>query len=73
MNARLLNGRWVSSSEKPLTPYEFKELKDFGDKLTIVYGNNITYDKIELSRDLFFSDDNKIQKITQALNHIKQL
>ena len=73
MNARLINGRWVSKDEKPLTPYEFKELKDFGDKLQVVYGNNITYDKIDIFRDLCFADDKKLDNINTALKYVKQL
>ena len=71
MNFKLENGRWVSQSGDPLKPYEFVELKNFSDKIKLVYGNEITYDKIELCQDLFYADNNKIGKVNKVLNHIK--
>lgn len=71
MNFKLENGRWVSKLGDTLKPYEFVELKNFSDKIRLVYGNEITYDKIELCQDLFNADDNKINEINKVLNHIK--
>jgi len=73
MNFKLDNGRWVSQSGDALTPYEFKEFVKFSDKIRLVYGNEITYDKIELSQELFHADNNKVSEMNKVLNHIKQL
>lgn len=45
---KIENGKWVDQYGDPVTVFNFNELKDIGEKVQAVYGDNITYNRIEL-------------------------
>jgi len=47
-NMRIENGKWVDQYGDPVTVFNFNELKEIGEKVTAVYGEDITYNRIEL-------------------------
>ena len=47
-NMRIENGKWVDQYGDPVTVFNFNELKEIGEKVTALYGEDITYNRIEL-------------------------
>ena len=45
---KIENGKWVDQYGDPITVFNFNELKDISEKVTAIYGDNITYNRIEL-------------------------
>jgi hypothetical protein len=45
---KIENGKWVDQYGDPITVFNFNELKDISEKVTAIYGENITYNRIEL-------------------------
>ena len=45
---RIENGKWVDQYGDPVTVFNFNELKDIAEKVTAVYGEKITYNRIDL-------------------------
>jgi hypothetical protein len=45
---KIENGKWVDQYGDPVTVFNFNELKDIAEKVTAVYGENITYNRIDL-------------------------
>jgi hypothetical protein len=45
---RIENGKWVDQYGDPVTVFNFNELKEIGEKVTALYGEDITYNRIEL-------------------------
>lgn len=45
---KIENGKWVDQYGDPVTVFNFNELKDIAEKVTAVYGEKITYNRIDL-------------------------
>ena len=45
---KIENGKWVDQYGDPVTVFNFNELKEIGEKVQAVYGENITYNRIDL-------------------------
>ena len=45
---KIENGKWRDQYGDPVTVFNFNELKEIGEKVTAVYGENITYNRINL-------------------------
>jgi hypothetical protein len=45
---KIENGKWVDQYGDPVTVFNFNELKEIAEKVEAVYGDNITYNRIEL-------------------------
>ena len=45
---KIENGKWVDQYGDPVTVFNFNELKERGEKVQAVYGENITYNRIDL-------------------------
>ena len=45
---KIINGRWVDDSNNPVDNFNVSQLLEIGQKVKAVYGENITYDRINL-------------------------
>ena len=45
---KIENGKWVDQYGDPITVFNFNELKDISEKVTAIYGEDISYNRIEL-------------------------
>jgi hypothetical protein len=45
---KIVNGRWVDDNNNPVDNFNVTELLEIGQKVKAVYGNKITYDRINL-------------------------
>jgi hypothetical protein len=45
---KIINGRWVDDNNNPVDNFNVTELLEIGQKVKAVYGEKITYDRINL-------------------------
>ena len=45
---RIINGRWVDDNEQPIDNFNVSELLEIGDNVKKMYGEDITYSRINL-------------------------
>jgi hypothetical protein len=45
---KIINGKWQDDNENPINNFNVSELLEIGQKVKAVYGDNITYDRINL-------------------------
>ena len=45
---KIINGRWVDDSNNPVDNFNVTQLLEIGQKVKAVYGEKITYDRINL-------------------------
>jgi hypothetical protein len=49
---KIINGRWVDDHNNPVNNFNVTELLEIGQKVKAVYGEKITYDRINLISSL---------------------
>lgn len=49
---RIINGKWADCNGEPITVFNYDKLKQIGEKVQAVYGENITYDRIDVISSL---------------------
>lgn len=45
---KIVNGKWIDDNQNPVDNFNVSELLEIGEKVKAVYGNEITYDRINL-------------------------
>ena len=45
---KIINGRWVDDNEQPVDNFNVSELLEIGDNVKNMYGEDITYSRINL-------------------------
>jgi hypothetical protein len=45
---KIVNGRWQDDLGDPVTVFNYNKIKEIGDNLVNLYGEDITYSRIEL-------------------------
>lgn len=45
---RIINGRWVDDNEQPVDHFNVSELLEIGENVKKMYGEDITYSRINL-------------------------
>lgn len=45
---RIINGKWQDTNGDPVNNFSYNQVQEIGDNLVNLYGNNITYSRIEL-------------------------
>jgi hypothetical protein len=45
---KIVEGRWVDDSNNPVDNFNVTQLLEIGNKVKALYGENITYDRINL-------------------------
>jgi hypothetical protein len=49
---RINNGKWADCNGEPITVFNYDKLKQIGEKVQAVYGEDITYDRINVISSL---------------------
>jgi hypothetical protein len=73
---KIENGKWRDQYGDPVTVFNFNELKEIGEKVTAVYGENITYNRIELIssiKELTESEENGLAHLLNSDYNISKL
>lgn len=66
---KIQNGKWVNDFEESLSKFEMKELIELGQRVKSVFGEDITYDRIEIINSL---SSEKNEKKETILNYLLQ-
>jgi len=45
---KIVNGKWQDANGDPVNNFSYNQVQEIGDNLVNLYGNNITYSRIEL-------------------------
>jgi len=45
---KIINGRWQDDNGDPVTVFNYNKIKEIGNNVTNIYGEDITYSRIEL-------------------------
>jgi len=65
---KIINGRWMKDEDTPIDNFNVTELMEIGKKVTSLYGNEITYDRIALVNSLQSLDSHQEAMMSQVLN-----
>ena len=49
---KISNGKWADHNGEPITVFNYDKLKQIGQKVQAVYGEDITYDRIDVISSL---------------------
>lgn len=49
---KIVNGKWADCNGEPITAFNYNQLKQIGEKVQAVYGEDITYDRINVISSL---------------------
>jgi hypothetical protein len=49
---KIVNGKWADCNGEPITAFNYNQLKQIGEKVQAVYGEDITYDRIHVISNL---------------------
>lgn len=68
---RVVNGRWVDSNDNTINTTELNghELIEFIGKFTCIFGENVTYDKIDILHHILAMDDVEHRALSGVLNN----
>ena len=64
---KIENGKWVDQYGDPVTVFNFNELKEIGEKVTAVYGDAISYNRIELISSIKQLSEREESSLAQLL------
>ena len=64
---KIVDGRWVTEDNSPIDPMN-KELKELSEKVTAVYGKDITHDRISIIAKLPTLKEHQEQVLSRLLN-----
>jgi hypothetical protein len=65
---QIVNGRWVDSNEDPISINNFEDFKKISQSLSTMYGNDITYDKINLMSYILRDKTSEV-KLNKIINN----
>ncbi len=63
---KIINGKWADCNGEPITVFNYNKLKQIGEKVQAVYGENITYDRINVISNLTMlssKDENTLARV----------
>jgi hypothetical protein len=67
---QVINGRWVDDNQEPLEFHEAgAKIKALGERVTSVFGNDITYERINIIQILSQKNNVKEKVIDTVLNN----
>jgi hypothetical protein len=64
---RIENGKWVDQYGDPVDNFNVSELIEIGEKVTAVYGENITYNRIDLISSIKELSEREESSLAQLL------
>jgi hypothetical protein len=68
---KILNGKWVNDKEDPLTVLEIKDVISLGKKVVSLFGDDITYERINIVNSFSKNDKDKERVINHLLENEK--
>lgn len=68
---KIQNGRWVNDQGDQLTNINWEEFKSLGDKVSSLFGTDITYERINIVCVLSEKNNNKEKVIDSLLTNEK--
>lgn len=68
---KILNGKWVNDKEDPLTVLEIKDVISLGKKVVSLFGEDITYERINIVNSFSKNDKDKERVINHLLENEK--
>lgn len=66
---KIENGKWVNDNGDRLTVLETKNIKSLGEKIVSIFGNDITYERIEIVNCLTKKDFKKEILLSKLINN----
>jgi hypothetical protein len=69
---KIQNGRWVDDQGDQLTDINWEEFKSLGDKISSLFGTDITYERINIV-NVLSKKDNRKEKVIDSLLHNEEL
>lgn len=71
----IINGRWVDSDDSQINHFNFSDFKKIKDSLVVMYGEDISYDKISVMCYLLNKKEasGKLNKVIADKETLKQL
>jgi hypothetical protein len=66
---KIINGRWVNDYGDQLSVLEISQVKELGERVTSVFGDDITYERIEIINALSSKDKTKENIIRLVFNN----
>jgi len=66
---QIINGRWVDSNNNPIDERTSPMLMELGRKVKSIYGNNITYNRIELINNMDKLSEKEESSLAYLLNN----
>jgi len=66
-NMRIENGKWVDQYGDPVDNFNVSELIEIGEKVTAVYGDAISYNRIELISSIKQLSEREESSLAQLL------
>jgi hypothetical protein len=66
---KIENGRWVNDQGDQLTDFEWEEFNTLGEKVSSLFGTDITYERINIVRVLSEKNNNKEKVINKLLTN----
>jgi hypothetical protein len=64
---QIVNGKWVDKYENPVDDFNFGQLKEVSENVTALYGDAITYERIQLVGSLKSLSDKQESIIANLL------
>lgn len=64
---QIVNGKWVDKYENPIDDFNFSQLKEVSENVTALYGDAITYERIQLVGSLKSLSDKQESIIANLL------
>jgi hypothetical protein len=65
---KIINGRWQDEQGEPVTDQNYGKLKKIGENLSTLYGENITYSRIELVSNITSLTPKQEKELVHVLN-----
>lgn len=73
---KIINGRWVDEDNHPVDNFNVSKLLEIGEKVKAVYGEAITYDRINLIsslNNLTHKEENGLTSILEQTGTLSKL
>lgn len=73
---KIINGRWVDEDDRPINNFNVSKLVEIGEKVKAVYGEAITYDRINLIsslNNLTCKEENGLANILEQTGTLSKL
>lgn len=65
---RIINGRWQDDNNCPIDNFNVSQLVEIGEKVKAIYGEDITYNRIELISNMNKLSEKEESSLAYLLN-----